>query len=418
MNILLINSVCGIRSTGRICGELAQLFEEHGHECRIAYGRMDEVPDAYLKYAVRIGSDMDVKLHGIQSMLLDHHGAGSAKATRRFLRWAEEYDPDMVWMHNIHGYYLNIKLLFEWLKSRPRMKVFWTLHDCWSFTGHCAHFDYVGCDRWKNGCHDCPQKKEYPKSLFLDRSKRNWEEKKALFTSLKSQVSEGLPDSRRREQLQLFTPSEWLAQVVRQSYMGVYPVQAMPNGIDVEVFHPVGSDLRDQYGLQEKKIALGAATTWYERKGYGVFLELAKLLDESWRIVLIGVNEQQKKELPDNVLGIPRTNSTEELAKWYTAADVFLNPSFEETMGLTTVEALACGTPAIVFNRTALPEVLDDSCGIVLEDCTAERIAKVIDQCAFDGEACIRRAQKYDKRKRYQMLLRFCEQAVSDYKEE
>lgn len=406
MKILFINSVCGIRSTGRICAELARQLEERGHECRIAYGRVEDVPPDCRHYAVKIGTGLDVKLHAVRSMLLDDHGFGSGAATRRFLEWAEDYNPDLVWLHNIHGYYLNIELLFAWLKKRPQTKVFWTLHDCWSFTGHCSHFDYVGCERWLEGCHNCPQKKEYPRSLLLDRSKRNWQKKQALFTSLP------------KEQMQLFTPSDWLAGVVRRSYMGKYPVRAMPNGIDTEVFRPMPSDLRSVYGLTDKKIALGAATTWYDRKGYDIFLELADLLDDSWRIVLIGVSPEQKKQLPGKILGLERTNSTEELAKWYTAADVFVNPSFEETMGLTTVEALACGTPAIVFDRTALPEVLDETCGMVLSDCSAKGIAKVMDDCVFESAACIRRAQDYDKKKRYRALVDFCEQAVAGCKEE
>ena len=149
MKILMINVVCGIRSTGRICTDLAAEMEAQGHEVKIAYGR-ETVPEKYQKYAVRIGTDWDVKLHGLKSRLLDAHGLGSKKATKHFLDWAEEYKPDLLWLHNIHGYYINYELLFAWIKRRPDMEVKWTLHDCWAFTGHCSHFSFVKCYRWKD----------------------------------------------------------------------------------------------------------------------------------------------------------------------------------------------------------------------------------------------------------------------------
>ena len=174
MKIVFINSVCGIGSTGRICAELSKKFEAEGHECKIAYGRVDTVPEEYKKYAVRIGSDLGVKLHALCSRVFDNHGLASYFATKNFLKWLEGYKSDMLWLHNIHGYYINYKLLFKWIKRHPELAVKWTLHDCWAFTGHCSYFSEVGCYKWEEQCKKCPQKHKYPTSVGLDNSKRNF----------------------------------------------------------------------------------------------------------------------------------------------------------------------------------------------------------------------------------------------------
>lgn len=387
----MINCVCGIRSTGRICTDLAQMLEAEGHEVKIAYGRVDEVPDNLQKYAVRIGNEFGIRLHAVQSRLFDNHGWGSYHATKSFLKWAEDFNPEVVWLHNIHGYYIHVELLFQWLAKRNQ-KTYWTLHDCWAFTGHCAHFDYVGCERWKTQCEHCIQLKEYPKSMWADCSAKNWKRKKELFTSLAD--------------MHLFTPSKWLADRVKESFLGHYPITVCPNGIDLEQFRPIKSDIKKEYQIDNKKILLGVSTVWYEKKGYSQFLELAEMLPEEWQIVLVGVSDAQKQELPPNITGIPRTNSIDELAKWYTAADYFVNPSFEETMGLTTVEALACGTPAIVYNKTALPEVLSEESGIILKNCSAKAIKDAVaENRVFKPEACIAQAREYEKEKRYQVMI-------------
>lgn len=173
MRVLLINSVCGIRSTGRICADLAEQYEKDGHEVKIAYGRIEQVPEKYQKYAVRIGNAFDNKIHGLRTRILDEHGFGSKKVTKDFLKWADEFNPDLLWLHNIHGYYINVELLFEWIKKRPNMQVKWTLHDCWVFTGHCAHFVAVGCEQWKTKCITCKEKHSYPASKIRSNCKKN-----------------------------------------------------------------------------------------------------------------------------------------------------------------------------------------------------------------------------------------------------
>ena len=363
MKYLIINSVCGIGSTGKICGAIAEACEQAGHEVKIAFGRDGNVPERYRRFAVRIGTDLDVKLHGICSRLLDSHSFASRHATKQFLQWAEAYDPDVLWLHNLHGYYINIELLFAWIKSRPNMQVKWTLHDCWSFTGHCSYFDFAGCDRWKSRCHNCPQKKEYPASILFDRSKQNYLRKKKAFTGVSNMT--------------LIVPSHWLEDRVKQSFLKEYPVEVQYNTIDTTVFKPTPSDFRERNGLENKKIILGVANVWEARKGLQDFLALSKMLDERYQIVLVGLSPEQIQSLPDNILGISRTSSAAELAQLYTTADVFVNPSREETFGLTTVEALACGTTAIVYQGTACEEIVAKFGGMAVAP-SAETIADTI----------------------------------------
>ena len=349
MKYLFINSVAGFGSTGRIAAEKCRELMKDGHECVLAFGR-DKANCEDIQ-TIQIGSALDYKIHGIRCRLLDDHGFGSKAATKRFLHWVKRYDPDVIWLHNIHGYYIHIGLLFAYLRTCGK-KIIWTLHDCWAFTGHCAYFDFAGCQKWKTGCHNCPQKGSYPASIGLDGSRGNYEKKKRLFTAI--------PD------LSLTVPSYWLEKRVKQSFLGDYPVEVVYNTINRDIFKPTPSDFREKHGLKEKKILLGVASVWDERKGLKDFLALSELLDDRYRIVLIGLNQEQIAQLPEKILGLPRTNSMEELAQTYTAADLFLNPSAEETFGMTAMEARACGTEAIVYQDTACEEIVNQFGGLAV----------------------------------------------------
>lgn len=348
MKILQINGVCGIKSTGRICTDLAEVLKENGHECLIAYGR-ETVPEKYNSVAFRIGTDNDVKLHGLKARLFDAAGFGSKQTTERFVEKIREYDPDIIHLHNIHGYYINIEVLFKYLKECGK-PIVWTLHDCWAFTGHCSYFTAVDCSRWKTGCFGCPQKQKYPSSFFLDRSKQNWIKKKELFTSVKNMT--------------VVTPSKWLAELVEKSFLGKFPVKVINNGIDTEVFKPTYGDFRTAHRLENKKIILGVASIWGKRKGLDDFIKLAGLIDDNYVIVLVGVTEKQKNTLPCNIIGISRTNNTAELAEIYTAANVFFNPTYEDNYPTVNLEAQACGTPVITYKTGGSPESTDP-CGVL-----------------------------------------------------
>lgn len=340
MKYLFINSVAGMGSTGRIAAEKCRELNVQGHQCLLAYGR--GIAGCEDLETVAIGSPLDYRIHGAMHRLLDNGGFGSRAATEKFLEKVRAFDPDVIWLHNLHGYYIHVGVLFDYLRTCGK-EIRWTLHDCWAFTGHCAYFDYVGCDRWKTGCHHCPQKRAYPESLLLDNSKRNYIEKRAAFT--------GIPN------MTLLTPSNWLADRVKASFLGEYPVEVVYNQVDKSIFKPSPSDLRTRWGVEDQFVVLGVANVWEPRKGLKDFVALAPMLPPDCRIVLIGLPEEQKKDLPSQILALPRTATVQELAQAYTAADVYVTPSVEETFGMTVLEAVSCGTPAVVYAGTACEEV-------------------------------------------------------------
>lgn len=329
----MINSVCSIRSTGRICTDIANKLEQEGHECKIAYGR-ENVLSEYEKYAHRITSPLEVKIDGVKSRLFDNAGLNSKRATKKFIKWVEKYDPDLIHLHNLHGYYINIEVLFEYIK-RKNKPVIWTMHDCWAFTGHCSHFARINCDKWLSGCHHCPKKKGYPSSVFLDNSKRNYHKKKAVFAGV--------------ENMTIVTPSKWLASLVEQSFFKGTKIQVINNGINTDIFKPTQGNFREKYGLQNKKILLGVASAWSESKGLYDFVKLSEKLDDNYKIVLVGLTESQCAELPPQILAIRRTTNINELAEIYSTADLFINPTYGDTYPTVNLEAQACGTPVVTY---------------------------------------------------------------------
>ncbi|WP_112182124.1 MULTISPECIES: glycosyltransferase [Paraliobacillus] len=400
MRILQINSVCGVGSTGRITTDIHSILKEQGHESYVAYGRNNPMN---CESAIRIGNKFDNYSHVAKTRILDKHGFGSRRATKNFIEKIKFLDPDVIHLHNIHGYYINIKILFDYLKEINK-PVVWTLHDCWAFTGHCTHFEYVGCECWKvDGNHICSQKREYPASLFINNSKKNYKKKKEAFTGVKN--------------LTIVTPSNWLKNIVKASFLKEYPVKLINNGIDIDVFKPSKGTFRSRYGLENKFILLGAASTWSEKKGYNFFLELSYNLEQDEKIVLIGLSENQKQNLPNNILGITRTNDIKELAEIYSSADVFVNPTLEEVLGLTNLEALACGTPVITFETGGSIECIDDSCGIVVEKGNMYKTLEAIKIIktkykSFYSMSCIDRVNKLfskeDKYSEYVELYENC----------
>lgn len=341
MKYLFINVVAGSGSTGRIAAEQCRKLQEQGHECVLAYGRWESHCEGVKTH--RIGTSLDYRVHGLLTRLFDLHGFGSKRATQKFLRWVKEYDPDVIWLHNIHGYYLNIELLFDYFKTCGKT-IRWTLHDCWAFTGHCSHFSYVGCEQWKTECSKCVQLKEYPKCIGLSDVCRNFSRKKQAFTNV--------------PKLTLIAPCCWLADQVQQSFLRDYPVEVEYNKIDTTVFKPTQSDFREKYGLQNKTVLLGVASKWGERKGVRDQLALIESLGDPYRLVLVGVSEEQKKGFPAKVLGILRTENARQLAEIYTAADYLINTSYEETYPTVNLEAQACGTPVIAYDVGGTKETI------------------------------------------------------------
>lgn len=344
MKVLFIDVLCGTGSTGRIVTDLCKSLKNEGHDALVAFGRGE--PKNWDK-TYKISSKWDTRYHALMTRLCDRCGLHSKRATMKLLKVIVEYNPDIIHLHDIHGYYVNLKMLFKFLKKFGK-PIVWTQHDCWAFTGHCAHFELAKCEKWKTQCLKCPQKKEYPKCIGKSRAKKNYREKKMWFANL---------DER---DLILTSPSEWLAGLVRQSFLGKYQVKVVPNGIDTNSFRPTKSDFRDKYNLENKKIILGVASDWSKKKGLHDFIKLSGMLSDDYKIVLVGLNDKQLKTLPRKILGIRRTANVQELAGVYSAADIFVNPTYEETFGLTTVEAQACGTPAIVYDTGGCLETVPE----------------------------------------------------------
>lgn len=394
MKILQINSVCGTGSTGRIATDIHNILLEEGHESYIAYGR-GEAKNIAEKYTIKIGNKYDMYVHGILTRLFDRHGLASKKATEEFIKKIEKLNPDVIHLHNIHGYYLNYQILFKYLKQSNK-KVIWTLHDSWSYTGHCAYYDYVKCKKWKTQCKNCPQKEKYPTTNFIDNSFNNYNLKKESFLGVKD--------------LTIVTPSKWLAEEVKKSFLKDYKIQVINNGIDLENFKPTKSNFREKYKLEDKFIILGVASVWDERKGIKYFYELSKKLETNEKIVLVGLNKNQLKELPKNILGIERTNSVKELAEIYAAANVFVNPTLEDNFPTTNLEAGACGTFGITFNTGGSPECYDTNTGIIVEKENLEQLIEAIRKIkkkGYSSEECMERVRRnYSKEEKFMEYLK------------
>ncbi|MBR2467279.1 MAG: glycosyltransferase [Clostridia bacterium] len=396
MKVFEINSVAGIRSTGRICTDIAKMLFENGHECKIAYGR-EKAPDFCKDYTVNIGTKLGAYARFARGLVFDDQGKGAILGTKKLIKEMKAFSPDIIHLHNIHGYYLNIRMLFEYL-AEADVPVVWTLHDCWAFTGHCAYFDFVECDKWRTGaCESCPAKGEYPPSILRDRSKKNLKEKKELFTSVKKMT--------------LVTPSAWLAELTRSSFLGKYEVATVNNGIDLDVFKPTEGDILTRLGLEGKRIILGVASVWERRKGLADFLEIAKKITPEWHVVLVGLNKKQIAALPENVTGIERTNSGRELAELYSAADVFVNPTYEDNFPTVNMEALACGTPVVTYNTGGSPESADEKYSKIVEKGdTGALLSAIYDTKKTDGI----NAERFDKNEKYLEYLALYERILAN----
>jgi glycosyltransferase involved in cell wall biosynthesis len=399
--LLQINIVVNFGSTGRIVEELGKVAIGSDWESYIAYGRHERSSKSEL---IRIGSAYDINLHVLKTRLFDRHGFGSKRATLELVERIKMVKPDIIHLHNIHGYYINIKILFDYLAG-AKVPVVWTFHDCWPITGHCVYFDYIHCEKWKTECSECPQKSSYPASYFLDSSTQNFKLKKKLFSSLKN--------------LTIVPVSNWLADIVKQSFLSDFPISVINNGVDISLFHPVDNNtIRERHDLKGKCIILGVANIWDQRKGLSDFIELSKKLSTDHQIILIGLNKKQILGLPGNILGIERTEDMNQLAEFYSAADVFVNPSLEETFGLTTAEALACGTPVIVYNSTANPEMVSSDTGFVVEKGNIKELVekiKLIQEIGKDffSHNCVNRARTlYNKNERFKEYLQLYEKLL------
>lgn len=389
--ILHINSF-NIGSTGNIMIGISNKAVKNGYISYISFPSSRTNNKLKIENGIKIGNIMERNLHLILSYYSGLNGCFSKYGTKIFLKKIDDLNPDIIHLHNLHNCYINLKMLFDYIKKK-NIKVVWTLHDCWAFTGKCPHFTVINCYKWKSGCYDCPQYMEYPSSK-RDNSRKMYNLKKEWFTGV--------------EHLSIVTPSQWLAEQVRESFLKDYPIKVINNGIDLNIFRPTKSNFRIRYNIKDKKILLGVANPWNDKKGLNIFIELAERLNNNYKIVLVGLTKKQKNNLPPKILGLEKIESKKELAEIYSEADYFINPSLEETMGLVTVEALACGTPVIVSKSTAVHEVVDKSCGQIVKDYNVDNFYKAIinaKEKKYLTRNCIQKAKNYDMNDKYQEYI-------------
>ena len=394
MKVYFINTVYGVGSTGRITSGLVELLRRNGHEGMAAYG-FGNAPEGYA-----IQSRRQYYFHNLLSRLTGGEGCFSTRQTKRLVEQIRRYEPDVIHLHNLHGHYLDLRVLFAYLKKCGK-PVVWTLHDCWAMTGHCPHFTVAGCDKWNTGCGGCPQLDMYPATL-VDNTRTMWKRKREWFTGVKD--------------LTIVTPSGWLGDLVGASFLKEYPVRVIHNGVDLAVFRPRESDFRKRYGCEDKFLLLGVAFDWGMRKGLDVFVELARRLPERFQIVLVGTNEQIDCQLPKEILSIHRTADQKQLAGIYTAADLFVNPTREEVFGLVNAEALACGTPVVTFRTGGCPEILDARCGSIVPwgdvGAMEREILRIEAQRPYKQADCLERAREFDADYKLKEYLRLYEETA------
>lgn len=390
MKVIEINSVKN-GSTGNIMKNIANTARKEGIEVYTAcagnlYQR--RLPTDHPEYHIYIGGILENKLHKTLGTIWGRGGCYSQIGTYLFLRKLNKIKPDIIHIHNLHSNYIHIGMLFNYIK-KTNVQVIWTLHDCWGFTGHCPYFDIVNCNKWMTKCCHCEQYRQYPES-FTDDSKKMYERKKKWFSNVKRMI--------------IVTPSLWLGNLVKKSFLQDYTVEVIHNGIDLNVYKPRQSAFREKNNLEDKNIILGIAFGWGYRKGLDVFRELSSRLSEDYRIVLIGVNEQIKKSLPENIIGIEFTNSLEELLDIYSTADVFLNPTREDNFPTTHLEALACKLPVITFNTGGAVESINEKSGLVVEKNNIDELVRIFELYLWkkiDKEECRKQALKFDANEKY-----------------
>lgn len=395
--LLQLNVCANWGSTGRICEQLGLTAQTKGWESYIAYGRSNV--NTQLKQ-IKVGGMRDVYEHYFEHRVFDNDGLASRKATKVLINQIKQLSPDIIHLHNIHDHWINYDILFSYL-GEIDVPVVWTLHDCWSFTGGCGHYTVEKCYKWQSLCSKCPLKH---KSIFplIDQTEKHYKKKKELITKIGN--------------LTLIPVSDWLKSQVEQSFLRTKNIRRIYNGIDIDVFKPTdGFAIKEQLGLKNRKMLLAVSTAWNEKKGLKDYYRLAEIFADEVAIVLVGLDKSQLKELPPNIIGIERTHNIQELVKLYSAADVVLNLSYEETFGLTTVEGLACGTPGVVYDCTASPELVTPETGVVVEsgnvDAVAEAIRFVLNKGkSFYSKACRNRAvTRFDKNERFADYLQLYE---------
>lgn len=345
VRVLIINLRIGTGSVGRIVSDLYHGIIESGNECKVAYAR-GGIGDLPIEDTIKICSDFEVNKHAALTRLFGNTAFWSKKSTNIFLKKVDQFDPDIIHIHGLYGYYINMEVLFKYIKEH-NIQLISTLHSCWDFTGHCCYFDYVKCEQWKTGCKNCMQKSSYPKSSFLENTEKNYIRKKEYYDQLKNVV--------------IVSPSNWLAKLAKESFLSSKEIYVIPNGIDLCVFNKNDGDdsILKKYGIHHnKQIILGVASIWDRRKGLDDFIELSEIVDDSIQIVVVGLSKNQIDNLPNKIIGIERTENIQQLVALYTSAEVLFNPTYEDNYPTVNLESIACGTPVVTYDTGGSGEIV------------------------------------------------------------
>lgn len=371
---------------GRLTRDISDVLNQKGISNYIAYGR-GEIFDSERDYM--FGSRTEILMHGALTRLTDKTGLYSKNGTLQLLEFLDRVKPNIIQLHNLHGYYLNYEILFQYIKSHNITTV-WTLHDCWAYTGHCTHYTFVRCDQWKSQCYRCTQQRRYPTCWFKGNVKENYERKRRAFTGV--------------ENLTLVTPSKWLADQTKYSFLKGYETKVINNGIDLKLFRVKGKTDISKYHIPDKKIVLGLASTWGDRKGESDFIRLAAMLSPEYVVVMVGLSSQKIKKLPSNVIGIEHTENVEDLVDIYNAAEIFLNLTYEDNFPTTNLEAMACGTSVLTYRTGGSPESITKEVGYVVPVGDVQAVRDIVVAHRKNHQtilACRENALKYDKNDRF-----------------
>lgn len=387
--LLQINVTSNWGSTGKIAESIGNAVLRNGWDSYIAYGRMNNLSKSHM---IQIGSKVNTYTHFVYDRLLDKEGLGSKIATKKLVEHIKRLKPDVVQLHNIHDHFLNYQILFEYL-NKTDIKIFWTFHDCWAFTGHCYHFVEFGCMKWQSECCNCPDR-----YFFIDRSRKNFLLKKQLFSPNKN--------------LTIVSCSNWMKNVVKQSFLKNKRVQVIHNGIDLSIFKP-------QFGLKKsdgKFHIIAVSNVWQAYKGMYDIFKIRELLADDFEITMVGLSAEQINKLPDGIRGIQKTQNIQQLVELYNKADVLINPTYADTFPTVNLEALACGTPVISYLTCGSPEAIDEKTGVVVEQGSVIGLINAILDMRVNPlspEDCRMRAVKYfNKDKCFDEYIHLYEEAL------
>lgn len=400
--ILEINSI-NYSSTGNITLNIAKTARKEGYKVYTSckYSRVG----AKFQYddQIYIGSRLERVICEELAYITGLKDHFNIIGTYKFLKKIDEIKPDLIHLHSLTDTYINLNMLFKYIRKH-KIPVVWTFHDAWAMTGQCFVFETIGCRKWIEGCGHCPQLHEKPASLFLDNTSYLWRKKKKMFTSIPNMT--------------IITPSNWLKDLVKQSFFKDYPVKVINNGINLDLFKPEESDFREKHNIKNSFIILGVAARWPMRKGLDVFIRLAKELPDKFKIVMVGTNNETDKLLPENILSIHKTFNQHQLVEIYTAADLFITPTREDNFPTVNIEALACGTPVLTYRTGGSPEIINEKCGSVVEkndyEAFKNEIIRIEKERPYSKQDCIDRAKEFDMNKKFSEYTELFKQILKD----